>query len=97
MPAGEEAVVGWGILDRWLFRKHLFEAAILTFSGALAGLLLGMATSVSVSLIAGWPTRVSAVAVGMALVMSLAVGFASGLYPALKAASADVSVALRSS
>jgi len=26
MPAGEETAVGWGVLDRWLFRKHGWEA-----------------------------------------------------------------------
>jgi putative ABC transport system permease protein len=63
--------------------------------GGLAGIALGVLIARAVALAAGWPTLVTPGAVLVATGVSLAVGLASGLYPAQRAARLDPIDALR--
>ena len=84
-----------GASRRDIAEQFLTESLLLTASGGLAGLVLGVAASYAVSSYAGWPTAVSlrAVMVSVALAVGTGVGF--GLYPAIAAAKQNPVEALR--
>jgi len=80
--------------------QFLFESIILTFTGGILGIILGIFVSYIVSLgarFAGydWAFIISPFAVILAVSVSIITGVIFGLYPALKAAKLDPIVALR--
>ena len=77
-------------------RQFLTEALVLAGVGGLAGVALGCAIVGGYAASQGWPAAVPLAAVGAGFVGSLAVGAASGLYPALRAAALPPTEALRS-
>jgi putative ABC transport system permease protein len=72
---------------------YLAEAAILSTSGGVAGLLIGMGLAAALSLV-GIPTHVPLLFVALAIAVSFAVGLLSGILPARRAARLDPVVAL---
>jgi macrolide transport system ATP-binding/permease protein len=75
--------------------QFLAEAVLLSVTGGIAGIIMGVAFSVAISLIAGWPAPISGVAVASGFLFSAAVGIFFGYYPARKAARLDPIEALR--
>jgi len=75
--------------------QFLTEAVVLTVSGSLIGILLGCLAPILISALAGWRAVITGWAILLAILMALAVGITSGLYPALKAARLDPVQALR--
>jgi len=67
----------------------------LSVSGGLAGIVMGIVTSLSIATIAGWLAPISAAAVAGGFLFSAAVGVFFGYYPARKAAHLDPIEALR--
>jgi macrolide transport system ATP-binding/permease protein len=65
--------------------QFLVEAMLLSATGGLAGVALGILVSKLISALAEWPTVVSPVAVAGGFVFSAAVGVFFGYYPARKA------------
>ncbi len=65
--------------------QFLVEAMMLSLMGGLAGIVLGILVSSLISIIAGWPTLLSPVAVAGGFIFSAAVGIFFGYYPARKA------------
>ena len=61
----------------------------------IAGILIGIFVSKAISLISGWQTPISLVAVGTGFLFSAVVGIFFGFYPARKAANFDPIQALR--
>ncbi|MBU4590075.1 MAG: ABC transporter permease [Candidatus Omnitrophica bacterium] len=78
-----------------IMTQFLIESVVMTLSGGLMGILLGMATSVALSFAAGWATRVTISNIILAAGFSIAVGMFFGLWPAKKASELNPIEALR--
>ncbi len=68
---------------------------MLSLTGGFAGIALGVAASVGVPLLLGWPTLVSTASIIGSVLFSAGVGIFFGYYPARKAAALDPIDALR--
>ncbi len=80
--------------------QFLFESIVLTLSGGIAGIILGVLISYLIALgarFAGydWAFIISPMAIILAVLVSIITGIIFGLYPAIKAAKLDPIVALR--
>jgi putative ABC transport system permease protein len=84
-----------GARGRDILFQFLIEAMVLSLLGGTIGVILGVTSSKLISALAGWPTVVSAMSVGMAFIFSAAVGIFFGFYPARKAALLNPIDALR--
>ena len=71
---------------RFQFLVTAFSLALL---GGLLGVALGVALGRGVAAYADWPTVVTTWSIALSLGVSIAVGVASGLYPAMRAARLD--------
>jgi len=84
-----------GARGRDILLQFLMEAVVLSLTGGLLGIALGMAGSKIISTVVQWPTIVSLRAILFASLFSIAIGIFFGLYPARRAASLDPIEALR--
>jgi macrolide transport system ATP-binding/permease protein len=75
--------------------QFLAEAIFLSVAGGIAGILGGAVVSTLISLLAHWPTRLSAAPIVGGFVFSAAVGIFFGYYPARKASHLNPIEALR--
>ena len=77
---------------RWQF---MAEAVLISLAGGAAGLVLGVLLVVGISIFGAWTPVISLWILVLSLVLALAVGMVSGLFPALKASRLDPIEALR--
>jgi len=75
--------------------QFVVEAFAISALGGMAGVLFGVLIARGVAAYAGWPTVVTAASVLLSTGVSVGVGLASGIYPAVKAATLDPIEALR--
>lgn len=75
--------------------QFLIESIVLSLTGGTMGIILGIAASLTIPLLLGWPTLVSFAAIVGSVLFSVAVGVFFGYYPARKAANLDPIDALR--
>jgi putative ABC transport system permease protein len=75
--------------------QFLIESIVLSLTGGVVGILLGVAISIVIPKMLQWPTLVSLSAIIGSVVFSAAVGIFFGYYPARKAAGLDPIEALR--
>lgn len=75
--------------------QFLIESIVLSLTGGFVGIVLGIAASLAIPMMLGWPTLVSMTAIIGSVIFSAAVGIFFGYYPAHKAAALDPIEALR--
>jgi putative ABC transport system permease protein len=75
--------------------QFLIESIVLSLTGGTVGIILGIALSLAIPAMLGWPTLVSTMAIVGSVIFSGAVGIFFGYYPARKAAALDPIDALR--
>ena len=75
--------------------QFLIESVVLSLTGGLFGILLGIVVSLAIPRMLGWPTLISTMAIIGSVMFSVAVGIFFGYYPARKAAALDPIDALR--
>ena len=75
--------------------QFLAEAVLISVSGGIAGIAIGVALSEGISLVAGWPAPILLTTIAGGFLFSAAVGIFFGYYPARKAAHLDPIEALR--
>jgi putative ABC transport system permease protein len=75
--------------------QFLIESIVLSLTGGLFGIVLGITVSLAIPKMLGWPTLVSSMAIIGSVIFSAAVGIFFGYYPARKAAALDPIEALR--
>ena len=84
-----------GAKRRHIMAQFLIEAMTISLLGGSLGIVLGVLGARMMTVIAGWPTIISANTVATAFVFSVGVGLFFGLYPANKAARLNPIDALR--
>ena len=84
-----------GAKRRQIVFQFLIETVVLSTTGGLIGIGIGLFIPWMITLIAGMPTVVTPVSLILSLGISLAVGIVFGLYPAVRAAALDPIEALR--
>ncbi|HUD45005.1 MAG TPA: ABC transporter permease [Patescibacteria group bacterium] len=84
-----------GAKKRTIITQFLTEAIILTFSGGLIGIILGVILSYIVAIFTSSPFVISGSAMLLAFIVSAGIGVLFGWYPARKAASLQPIEALR--
>jgi putative ABC transport system permease protein len=84
-----------GASERDVQMQFLSEALVLSLLGGTAGVIVGVVSSIAVSSMLQWPTRVPPQAILIAVLFSAGVGIFFGYYPARKAAHLDPIEALR--
>jgi macrolide transport system ATP-binding/permease protein len=84
-----------GAQRQYVLFQFLAEAVIMSVSGGIAGIVLGMAGSFAIALAFGWPGLFSLTAAAGGFLFAAAVGVFFGYYPAHKAASLNPIEALR--
>ena len=84
-----------GAKRRHILIQFLIEAMTLSVVGGLLGIVLGIVGARATTVLAGWPTIVSAESIVVGFLFSLAVGLFFGLYPANKASRLNPIEALR--
>jgi putative ABC transport system permease protein len=75
--------------------QFLIEAVVLCCLGGVVGILAGSGGAALMSNLAGWNTKISPSAIGLAFAFSAAVGLLFGVWPARRAATLDPIIALR--
>lgn len=84
-----------GATRRDVGAQFLVESSLLTATGGLLGAVLGIVGSSVIQRLAEWPTALSPVILGLALLMAVLVGVGFGFYPAWHAAHLEPMEALR--
>jgi putative ABC transport system permease protein len=84
-----------GAKRRDIIRQFLLETTVLSTTGGVLGVFLGVGIPIAVTLAAGMQTKTSLGSVVLAFGISVATGIVFGVYPAYKAASMNPIEALR--
>jgi len=75
--------------------QFLIEAAAISTTGGLIGILIGFAIAKIFTAVTSWPSSIEPVSIVVAILVSASVGIFFGIYPANKAAKLDPIEALR--
>ncbi len=83
-----------GARQRDVVRQFLIETTIISLTGGVAGIVLGVGLSQLIGVLAGWSTIVTTSSIVLAFGVSVAIGIVFGLYPAIRASRLDPVTAL---
>jgi putative ABC transport system permease protein len=78
-----------GARQKDVVRQFLIETTIISLTGGVAGILLGVGLSQLIGILAGWSTIVTTTSIMLAFGVSVAIGIVFGLYPAVRASRLD--------
>ncbi|NUR57068.1 MAG: FtsX-like permease family protein [Acidobacteria bacterium] len=78
-----------GARQKDVVRQFLIETTIISLSGGVAGIVLGVALSQLIGVLAGWSTIVTTTSIVLAFGVSVMIGIVFGLYPAVRASRLD--------
>ena len=78
-----------------IMTQFIIEAVVMSVSGGLIGIAIGIGIAAALSFAAGWTTKVSLSAVALATLFSIGVGMVFGIWPARKASQLNPIEALR--
>ncbi len=90
---GVRRAVGATRLD--IRNQFIIESFSISALGGVSGIAVGLLIAKAVAAYAGWPTVVTLSSIALSTGVSIAVGLASGIYPAVRAADLDPIDALR--
>ena len=75
--------------------QFLIEAMVVSISGGLVGIVLGIGAAYGITSVFGWQTVISPLSIGASFGITVLIGLFFGIYPARKAALLDPIDALR--
>lgn len=75
--------------------QFLIESVLISITGGLLGVILGLIATFTVSSVAGWPVSVTIFSIVISFLVCTITGISFGWYPAKKAAALDPITALR--
>jgi putative ABC transport system permease protein len=78
-----------GARQKDVVRQFLIETTIISLTGGVAGIVLGVGLSQLIGVLAGWSTIVTTSSIVLAFGVSVAIGIVFGLYPAVRASRLD--------
>jgi putative ABC transport system permease protein len=78
-----------GARQRDVVRQFLIETTIISLTGGVAGIIMGVGLSQLIGVLAGWSTIVTTSSIILAFGVSVAIGIVFGLYPAVRASRLD--------
>jgi putative ABC transport system permease protein len=78
-----------GARQKDVVRQFLIETTIISLTGGVVGILLGVGLSQLIGVLAGWSTIVTTASIVLAFGVSVAIGIVFGLYPAVRASRLD--------
>ena len=84
-----------GAKGRHILFQFLIEAIIISFTGGVIGVMLGVGASMVVKYVVNWPVFVQSYSVILAFLVCTVIGVFFGWYPAQKAAALDPIEAIR--
>jgi putative ABC transport system permease protein len=84
-----------GALRRDILLQFIMESLVLSMTGGIIGIVLGVFASVGISYFTGWQLSLSVPAIVIAFLFSGIIGMVFGVYPAIKAAYLDPIKALQ--
>jgi len=76
-------------------KKRISKENVMSVLGGIAGIIIGVGTSLFISKVVGWTTLISPQSIILSFVVSTLIGVFFGWYPARKAANLDPIDALR--
>lgn len=80
---------------RDILLQFLVESVVISFTGGIIGVILGLSATYLVSSVAGWPVSITSYSLIISFVVCVVTGIFFGWYPARKAAALDPITALR--
>lgn len=84
-----------GATESSILLQFLIEAVLISITGGLLGVILGLAASLFVSIVIGWPVTITAFSIVISFLVCTFTGIFFGYYPAKKGAALDPIEALR--
>jgi putative ABC transport system permease protein len=78
-----------GARQKDVVRQFLIETTIISLTGGVVGILMGVGLSQLIGVLAGWSTIVTTTSIVLAFGVSVAIGIVFGLYPAVRASRLD--------
>jgi putative ABC transport system permease protein len=85
-----------GATKRDIILQFMSEAVIISLTGGVLGIVLGVSFSLIIEALADIQTIISGASVALAFIVSVSIGLLFGIYPAVQAAQQDPVVSLRS-